>query len=157
MKKILCLLLTLIMCSFALVSCGNDDLKMGKEYRPLDGQMDVLLQLNAGSVDVGIMDSIMAGYYMSKDTNYSNSLMIVEDLELSTEQYGIAARKGSGLAKMISKTLIELTNEGVVDELADKYGIKSELCIDKDRIPCRRIRHDICSKLEFVIRAIKSR
>ncbi len=132
MKKILCLVLALIMCSFALVSCGKEDLKIGKEYRPLDGQMDVLLQLNAGSVDVGIMDSIMAGYYMSKDTNYSNSLMIVEDLELSTEQYGIAARKGSGLAKMISKTLIELTNEGVVDELADKYGIKSELCIDKN-------------------------
>jgi len=132
MKKLLCLLLALVMCTFALVSCGNDDLQFGKEYRALSGQMDVLLQLNAKSIDVGVMDSIMAGYYMNQDTNYSNSLMIVEDLDLTTEQYGIAARKGSGLIKKINEALIALTNDGVVDTLAEKYGIKSELCIDKD-------------------------
>ena len=132
MKKIICLVLALIMCTFALASCGKDDLQVGKEYRAHDGQMDVLLQLNAGSIDVGVMDSIMAGYYMSQDTNYSNSLMIIEDLDLATEQYGIAARKGSGLIKKINEAMIELANDGVVDELAEKYGIKSELCIDKN-------------------------
>ena len=131
MKKLVCLLLTLVMCSLAFVSCGNDNLQFGKEYRALSGQMDVLLQLNAKSIDVGVMDSIMAGSYMSQDTTYSNSLMIVEGLDLSTEQYGIAARKGSGLIKKINGALIALANEGVVDALAEKYGIKSELCIDK--------------------------
>ena len=132
MKKIICLALALIMCVFVFASCGKEDLQFGKEYRELSGQMDVLLQLNSGSIDVGVMDSIMAGYYMSQDTTYSNSLMIVEGLELATEQYGIAARKGSGLIKKINGALIELANEGVVDTLADKYGIKSELCIDKN-------------------------
>ncbi len=133
MKKLIALTLALVMCAFAFVSCsGNKNLKFGKEYQALDGQMDVLLQLNAGNVDVGVMDSIMAGYYMNQDTTYSNSLMIVEGLALSTEQYGIAARKGSGLAKKINSALIELANEGVVDTLAEKYGIKSELCIDKN-------------------------
>ena len=132
MKKIICLALALIMCVFVFASCGKEDLQFGKEYRELSGQMDVLLQLNSGSIDVGVMDSIMAGYYMSQDTTYSNSLMIVEGLELATEQYGIAARKGSGLIKKINGALIELANEGVVDTLADKYGIKSELRIDKN-------------------------
>ena len=131
MKKVVSLVLALIMCIFVFASCSKNDLQFGKEYRELSSQMDVLLQLNAGSIDVGVMDSIMAGYYMSKDTTYANSLMIVEDLELATEQYGIAARKGSGLIKKINGALIELANEGVVDALADKYGIKSELCIDK--------------------------
>ena len=108
MKKIICLALALIMCLFVLASCGKEEIQFGKEYRALSGQMDVLLQLNASSIDVGIMDSIMAGYYMSQDTTYSNSLMIVENLELSTEQYGIAARKGSGLAKMITARLSTL-------------------------------------------------
>ena len=131
MKKILCLALALVMCALAFVGCSKSDLKFGKEYRALDAQMDVLVQLNAKSIDVGIMDSIMAGYYMNQDTTYSQSLMIVEGLDLTTEQYGIAARKGSGLIKMINSALIELANEGVVDTLAAKYGIASELCIDK--------------------------
>ena len=135
MKKILSLALVLVMLMSSVLlmsSCSKEKLNFGKEYRPLSAQMDVLLQLNANSVDVGIMDSIMAGYYMSQDTAYSESLMIVENLTLATEQYGIAARKGSGLAKKINEALIALANEGTVNELADKYGIASELCIDKN-------------------------
>ena len=133
MKKIICLALALIMCLFVLASCSKQETKFGKEYRPLSAQMDVLLQLNAKSIDVGVMDSIMAGYYMSQDTTYSNSLMIVEGLELSTEQYGIAARKGSGLAKKINQALIDLSKTGTVNTLAEKYGIASELCIDVNK------------------------
>lgn len=136
MKKILSLTLAVLMLlslTFAFASCGDkEELNFGKSYSPLSGQMDVLLQLNAKSIDVGIMDSIMAGYYMSQDTTYANSLQIVEGLTLSTEQYGIAARKGSGLAKKINAALIELANDGTVETLAAKYGIASELCIDKN-------------------------
>lgn len=132
MKKILAITLALVMCILALASCSGEQLNFGKEYRPLTGQTDVLLQLKSGSIDVGVMDSIMAGYYMNEDSAYANDLMIVDGLTLATEQYGIAARKGSGLAKKINGALIELANEGVVDTLADKYGIKSEVCIDKN-------------------------
>ena len=133
MKKIIALMLAILMMVgvlFTFASCNANELNFGKEYSPLKAQMDVLLQLNTKSVDVGVMDSIMAGYYMSQDTTYANSLMIVEDLALSTEQYGIAARKGSGLTKKINQALIDLAKAGTVDTLADKYGIKSELCID---------------------------
>ena len=135
MKKILSLVLALVMmvsAMFVLSSCSQEKLNFGKEYRELSAQMDVLLQLNAKSIDVGVMDSIMAGYYMSQDTAYSNSLMIVENLDLAVEQYGIAARKGSGLTKKINAALIDLAKEGVVETLAAKYGIASELCIDKN-------------------------
>ena len=136
MKKIISLILALVMIASALFmfsGCNKEELNFGKEYTPLKAQMDVLLQLNTKSIDVGVMDSIMAGYYMSKDTKYANSLMIVEDLALSTEQYGIAARKGSGLTKKINQALIDLAKAGTVDTLADKYGIKSELCIDTNQ------------------------
>ncbi len=132
MKKLLALTLTLLMIVCAFASCGGEDLKIGKEYAACDAQIDVLFKLNAKSIDVGVMDSIMAGYYMTKDTEYANSLQIVEGLTLATEQYGIGCRKGSGLTKKINAALIELANAGKVDELAEKYGIKSELCIDKN-------------------------
>ena len=135
MKRIITLVLCIAMlCTacFSLTSCFGSkyEVKFGKSFSPVSSQMDVLLQLNAKSIDVGVMDSIMAGYYMSKDTTYANSLMIVEDLVLATEQYGIAARKGSGLAKKINGALIELAKDGTVDTIADKYGVKSEICID---------------------------
>ena len=50
---------------------------------------------------------------------------------LATEQYGIAARKGSGLAKAINMALVELAKDGTVDAIAEKYGLKNEICIDK--------------------------
>ena len=134
MKKILTLALAILMiagCAFSFASCGGiDELYFGKSFSPLDGQMDVLIGLNAKTIDVGVMDSIMAGYYMSQDSTYSDKLMIVDGLTLSTEQYGIAARKGSGLIKKINQALIDLAKAGEIDTLADKYGIKSELCID---------------------------
>lgn len=136
MKKIIALVLATVMlvASLAtLTACGPKyETKFGKEFSPVSSQMDVLLKLNAKSIDVGVMDSIMAGYYMSKDTTYSNSLMIIDGLVLASEQYGIAARKGSGLTKMINKALVALANDGTVDTIAEKYGVKSEICIDKN-------------------------
>ena len=150
MKKFLALALALVMLVGATVSftsCGNlldmiksiagddaasdGDLKFGAEYTDLSSQMDVLAQLNAKSIDVGIMDSIMAGYYLSQeDSDYYGKLMIVEDVNFEPEQYGIAARKGSGLAKAINWALVELAKDGEVAEIAEKYGIASEVCID---------------------------
>ncbi len=135
MKKLLSVILVVLMLATGVVgltSCSKDELYFGKSFSPISSQVGVLMQLNAKSIDVGVMDSIMAGYYMSQDTTYANSLMIVENLVLATEQYGVAARKGSGLAKKISQAMIDLSKDGTVDTLADKYGIKSELCINMD-------------------------
>lgn len=137
MKKILSLVLAVIMavtCALSFTACSDDELYFGDSYSALSSQVDVLMQLNAKSIDVGVMDSIMANWYMSQDSQYANSLMIVENLVLATEQYGIAARKGSGLAKKISQAIIELTNDGTVATIADKYGLKSELCIDTTKV-----------------------
>ena len=107
-------------------------MNFGKSFTPIDSQVNVLLQLNSKMIDVGVMDSVMAGYYMSQDTNYSSSLMIVEGLTLATEQYGIAARKGSGLTKKINQALIDLAKDGTVDTIAAKYGVQNDVCIDKN-------------------------
>ena len=134
MKKILSLALVLVMLMsslFVMASCSKQEMLIGKQYNALTSQTDVLVQLNAGSIDVGVMDSIMAGYYMSQDSAYSDTLMVVDNLTLATEQYGIAARKGSGFAKQINAALIYMANDGSLEALAAKYGIASELCVDK--------------------------
>ena len=82
MKKLFSLLLAVVMlfsCVMALASCGQE-LAFGKEFKPAKDQVTVLFELNAKTIDVGVMDSIMAGYYMSQDTTYANALMIVPNL-----------------------------------------------------------------------------
>ncbi len=132
MKRILTIALcALLICATALTlaSCGQKT-KFGKKYVAADSMVDVLLQLNANTIDVGVMDSIMASYYMSQDSTYANNLMIVPNLTLAEEQYGIAARKNSGLIKKINEQLIALTKDGTVKAIADKYGLANDVCID---------------------------
>jgi len=130
MKKLIILLVLVL--TFVFVGCGkNDELNFGKELRKVDGMVDILVELDSGSSYVGVMDSVMAGYYIEQQ--YKDKLMIVPDLVLADEEYGIAARKdGAYTAKMISKTIIELANDGTVDQIAAKYGLTESLCIDKN-------------------------
>ena len=52
----------------------NEDgtLNFGKEYKALKSQKDLFVQLNAKAIDVGVMDSVMAGYYMTQKVETEN-------------------------------------------------------------------------------------
>ena len=131
MKKImksLSVLLFVVAVAF-LVGCGSQKLNFGKELVKVGGMVDILVELDSKTSDVGVMDSIMAGYYINEE--YKGKLMIIPDLELANEEYGIATRKeGAYTAKVISNAIIELYKEGKVLEIAKKYGLEQSLAID---------------------------
>lgn len=133
MKKViksLCVLLLFISISF-MIACSSQELKFGKELVKVDGMVDILIELDSKTSDVGVMDSVMAGYYINEE--YKGELMIIPDLELANEKYGIAARKdGAYTAKVISKAIIDLYKEGKVLEIASKYGLEESLAIDEN-------------------------
>lgn len=130
--KLFILLLVGILC---ITGCQSQKLKFGKELAKVGGMVDIFTELTAKTGDVGIMDSVMAGYYISKDETYSKELMIIEDLVLADEEYGIAARKeGAYTAKVISNAIIELSKEGKVVEIANKYGLEQSLAIDESKV-----------------------
>ena len=126
MKKLFLLLLVLV--TIFMTGCGVN-LNFGKKLVKVDGMTKILVELESKTSDVGVMDSIMAGYYINEE--YKGKLMIVPDLVLADEAYGIAARKeGAYTAKIISKTILELYKEGKVLEIAKKYGLEGSLAID---------------------------
>ena len=130
MKK-LCLFLLVLVVIF-MTGCGGNDLNFGKELVKVDGMTKILVELESKTSDVGVMDSIMAGYYINEE--YKGKLMIVSDLVLADETYGIAARKeGAYTAKVISNAIIELSKEGKVAEIANKYGLEQSLAIDESK------------------------
>lgn len=94
----------------------------------LNAQIDALTEIKAGTSDIAILDSVLASYYCSSDTSFSD-LTIIKDLDFTVEQYGIAARKGDvGTIDKINTALSALQGSGELKAIADKYGLSSELC-----------------------------
>ena len=65
MKKI-CLFLLVLVAIF-MTGCGGNDLNFGKELVKVDGMTKILVELESKTSDVGVMDSIMAGYYINEE------------------------------------------------------------------------------------------
>lgn len=87
----------------------------------LTAQRNTLLELKAGTLDVAIIDGVMANSSVGEGTDYQD-LMVVPGIELSKEEYGIGFRKNSPVTvEKVNQALQELANEGVIAQLAEKY------------------------------------
>lgn len=108
-------------------SAGADVLEdNNKSYTRSKDMVTCLTELNSKTSDVAIMDSVMARYYM----NQNDKLMVVEDLVLVEEEYGIAARKGDvNFVSKINEALTTLKNNGKLNELAVKYGLQNDIIV----------------------------
>ncbi|MCI2046798.1 MAG: transporter substrate-binding domain-containing protein [Faecalibacterium sp.] len=86
----------------------------------VNAQRDCLMELKSGTLDVGVIDYVMAKASTGEGTSYTD-LMIVPDLELSKEEYGVGLRKGSDFTAKLNDALQQLAGDGTVDALAEKY------------------------------------
>ena len=132
MKKTIVTVIAVVLCVVSVVllaSCSGEELNFGKKYVPAKAQIDILTELNSKTADIGVMDSVMAGYYL-KNSEYADKLTLVEGLTLADENYGIAGRKGSQIINAVNQQLIALTNSGKMAEIAAAYGLQNEICVD---------------------------
>ena len=100
--------------------------ELGATLIGVSSQINILTELNAGSADIGVMDSVMAGYYINETgSEYADSLMIAPvKIAQEDEYYGIAARKGEvALMDKINTSLAKLYADGTVGKIAEKYGL----------------------------------
>lgn len=100
--------------------------ELGATLIGVSSQINILTELNAGSADIGVMDSVMAGYYINETgSEYADSLMIAPvKIALEDEYYGIAARKGEvALMDKINTSLAKLYTDGTVGKIAETYGL----------------------------------
>lgn len=111
-------------------SAGQDVAKANKfaNATGLGAQVDALIEVQAGTSDIALLDSVLGNFYCKEGTDYSD-LMIIPDLVFTVEQYGIAARKSDiGTIDKINTSLAKLQANGELTKLAKKYGLESELC-----------------------------
>lgn len=137
MKKILsialaCLLLAASLCA---VSCNKADADdsakgpvYGKECLAVASQLDALNGLVKGDADIAVIDSVMAGYYMSRVDTFKD-YQVLPNVILAEEQYGIAAKKSNeALMGKVNEALISLADDNY-QKIAQIYGLSSELLV----------------------------
>ncbi len=83
-------------------------------------QTDALLEVMSGAVDACAIDITMANSMLKEGSDYDS---LTYNLELSSEQYGIAFRKGSDVTEKVNEIIDELIDDGTLDALAEKYEI----------------------------------
>ena len=128
--KTVCSILFVIAFLFSVTACGTEDTSayLGKEVVLLPSQLDTLVQLDASSIDVSVIDSVMANFYVNSDT-YADKLMLVDGLIFTEEVYAIAGRKGDlALMSKINEALIAIADSGY-QTVGKAYNLTSELLV----------------------------
>ncbi len=86
-------------------------------------QKDVLLEIKAGTTEIGVIDYVMAKASVGEGTDYSD-LMIVDSVELTPEEYAIGIRlEDKELLEKINGAIDELVKDGTLLKLAEKYDL----------------------------------
>lgn len=83
-------------------------------------QANALMEVSSGSADACVIDITMANAMTGEGTSYAS---LGYSLELTTEEYGIAFREGSDLTAKVNALMAELTADGTLPELAEKYEL----------------------------------
>lgn len=100
------------------------------EFVGASAQKDVLLEVKAGTVELGVLDYVMAKASIGEGTDYSD-LMIVEGIELAPEEYAIGMRKGdTETIDKVNGAIDELVADGTLKALAEKYGLADVYAFD---------------------------
>ena len=100
------------------------------EFIGASAQKDVLLEVKAGTVELGVLDYVRAKASIGEGTDYSD-LMIVEGVELAPEEYAIGMRKGdTETIDKVNGAIDELVADGTLKALAEKYGLADVYAFD---------------------------
>ncbi|MGN1110165.1 MAG: transporter substrate-binding domain-containing protein [Oscillospiraceae bacterium] len=99
------------------------DENLSKNYNGCAAQKDVLVEVMAGTTEIGVIDYVMAKASVGEGTDFSD-LMIVESVNLAPEEYAIGIRKGdTELQAKINAAIDELVKDGTLKQIAEKYDL----------------------------------
>lgn len=101
----------------------SSDVLKTNEFISCAAQKDVLMEIKAGTTEIGVIDYVMAKASIGEGTDYSD-LMIVESVELTPEEYAIGIRlEDEELLAKINAAIDELVNDGTLLKIAEKYDL----------------------------------
>ncbi len=98
-------------------------------YVACDSMAKALMEVKAGTADLALVDSVCALAMVGEGTDYDD-MVVNLDNDFGLQEYGIAFRKGSDVTEKVNAAIDELYADGVVEEIAGRYGL-TEMLIKK--------------------------
>ena len=109
-------------------SAGQEQVSLlGANYTEVADQATALLEVNSGTADAAVIDSLMAGAMVGEGTGYANLINTISLNEEEGEQYGVGFRKGSDLAAALNDFFKEAYADGSMITCAETYGVQAAL------------------------------
>ena len=99
----------------------------GFTYTEVADQATAVLEVESGTADAAIIDSLMAGAMVGEGTSYADLTYTITLNPNEGEQYGVGFRKGSDLAAELNQFFIDSYADGTMTSLAETYGIQAAL------------------------------
>lgn len=99
---------------------------LGIPYTALDTQARALMEVASGASDACVIDLLMAGAMIGEGTSYPG---LTHTLQLNSEEYGVAFRKGSDLVDAFNQFWADASAQGVVMETANMYGVQESVVV----------------------------
>lgn len=88
-------------------------------------QADVFTEVTAGTSEIGVIDAVMAGHYITAESGaYHDSLAVVQIAGVEEEFYAIGFREGSNLPAAFNNIIAGLVEDGTMERIAEKYGLQ---------------------------------
>ncbi len=94
----------------------------GATFTAVDSMAKALMEVKSGIADVAVVDSVCALAMVGEGTDYED-LCVNIDMNFGQQEYGIGFRTGSDATEMVNQAIIELTQDGTVAKIAEKYGL----------------------------------
>ena len=95
-------------------------------YTAVDSMAKALMEVKSGIADIALVDSVCALAMVGEGTDYDD-LTVNLDNNFGLQEYGIGFRVGSDITEMVNNAIIELTKDGTVAQIAEKYGLTDML------------------------------
>ena len=103
-------------------SAGEHELRdRNYRYTSTKTQMEALERVASGKADAAVVDGVMAGAMLGEGGQFSD--LIMADI-LNSEEFGVGFRQGSDLAEEANAFLTECRQNGVIYDIAEKYGLQ---------------------------------
>ena len=106
-------------------SAGMDmAIENGFSYVEVADQATAVLEVESGTCDAAIIDSLMAAAMVGEGTSYAD---LTYTISLNSEEYGIGFRKGSDMCQALNDFLVSAWEDGTIQSLAETYGVTAAL------------------------------
>lgn len=106
-------------------SAGEEQVSaLGLNYTAVTAQADALMEVEGGTCDAAVIDSLMASAMIGEGTSYED---LTYTIGLNSEEYGVGFRKGSDLAEELNNFFAESYADGIMQECAETYKVQAAL------------------------------